>query len=103
MSSKKEGEKKSSFDFNPAKIAKFAFEAYNLFYRKIDKGLQKARKKLKNAVIESFLVLFAIVYLLIGSTMYLEKLFPKLTYGLNFILVGGILLIVAFFHYLATK
>ena len=90
-------------NFKPVKIAKFALEAYNLFYKRIDKELEKAKKKVKNAMIESFLVLVAVLYLMIGGTMYLEKMFPNLTNGLNFIVVGAAFLVIAFFHYLATK
>ena len=89
--------------FKPMKIAKFLFETYTIFSKKIEKELKNASKKIKNIIVESFFVLVAILYLFIGGTMYLEKVFPSLTNGLNFVVVGLGFLVFAFFHYLATK
>lgn len=91
------------FKSKPVKIFNFLNDMYSIFHSKIDKEFKKIQKKVKNLIVESFLSLFAIIFLLIGGTMYLPKIFPSLTNGLNFVVVGVTFLVIAFFHYLATK
>lgn len=76
------------FKSKTLRFIKITTKAYSLISNKIDEEMTNFKEQVKRVIITSSFVIMAIIFLLIGGTMYLEKLYPKLTNGLNFMVVG---------------
>ena len=66
------------------KVLSFTTKALDFVSKRIEKEL----KKVKRALTQLSLLAMAALFLMIGGTMYLEKIFPSLSNGLNFVVVG---------------
>ncbi|MBR9676103.1 hypothetical protein GOV05_03785 [Candidatus Woesearchaeota archaeon] len=91
------------FKSKTVKVLNLTSKAIGAFTKKIDREVTHIKKKVRDALIEAFFFMAAAFFLLIGFTIFLEKLVPSLDGGLNFIVVGGFFLVVGLFYLLLSK
>ena len=62
------------------------------------KNIGHIREKIKRFFISMELMFFGVFFILFGVAIYLQKLWPQLTDGLNYLLVGLVLVVVAWIY-----
>jgi hypothetical protein len=122
MAAKKEQKKKSSFmdtlgmisdvleassSIFKSKTLKFlnlTTKAYATISEKIDEELVLLKEKVKKVIIKSSFFVMSVFFILIGGTIYLEKLYPNLSNGLNFVVVGLVFFVIGLvYNYMSNK
>lgn len=118
MSEEKKDKKKCKDFFEKISSVKDISEFFSILFKsKLVGGLKMTSKlsdffskhinhlkhKIKRMFISSIFLFLAILFFFIGTTLYLPKLFPVLSDGLNFVLVGGVFLFLALIYFAFSK
>lgn len=91
------------FKSKSVKAFSLSSKVYGFLIKKVKEELGDVAKRLKKVVISSLFFLLGLVFLLIGGTMFLAKLFPVLESGLNFVSVGVFFFVISIFFAMGAR